>query len=320
MSGKIQSFRKRVFDIIQIGPTQDRVSRLFDFFIAIVIVLNIAVLILETFQELEAYTKVLRTIETVTIVIFIIEYILRIWTADFLYPGMKRGKAVLRFIFSFYGIVDLLTILPFFYLAGFSALRILRVARIFHLFRVNSYSDSFNVITSVLVDKYKQILSSLLIIAMLMLFSSLCMYNVEHAAQPEAFSNVLSALWWSLSCIFTVGYGDIYPITILGRGMAVIITILGVCAVAIPTGIISAGFVEHYRKAEQEIKLGEYKKNTQTTLVDEESGYADMSVREIEKRGGIGVLSVIRDGNVLVPADELIIKYNDIMVWISEQQ
>ena len=135
---------------------------------------------------------VLKVIEAVTVGIFIVEYILRLWTADFLYPQYGRVKAALRFLISFDGVVDLLTILPFFFLSGFVGFRILRVVRIFRLFRVNASYDSFNVIAHVIWKKKNQIFSSVFIILMLMLVSSLCMYSAEHEAQPQVFKNAFS--------------------------------------------------------------------------------------------------------------------------------
>ena len=153
--------------------------------------------------------------EAVTVFIFCIEYDLRIWTANYLYPGMSKSRATIRFLVSFDGIVDLLTIIPAFFLSGFVIFRMLRVARIFHLFRLNAKYDSFNVITTVLYEKRNQIISSVFIVLILMLASSLCMYSVEHDAQPEVFRNAFSGIWWSMSTLLTVGYGDIYPITTL---------------------------------------------------------------------------------------------------------
>lgn len=235
-----------MFDVIQVGQRGDTPSKIFDICLVSIIILNILVLVLETFSIPPTLMKVLRIIEYVTIGLFAVEYLLRIWTAEFLYPNVSKGKAVLRFLFSYDGIVDLLTIVPAFFLSGFSAFRMLRVVRIFHLFRINATYDSFNVITDVLKVKKNQIFSSLFIVLILMLASSLCMYSVENAAQPDVFDNAFSGMWWSISTILTVGYGDIYPITVLGRILAIIIAILGVGVVAIPTGIISAGFVEHY--------------------------------------------------------------------------
>ena len=207
--------KEKIFNIIQIGDKSNQISRLFDIFITITIFANISVTFMETFVELSFLTPVIKTIEGITLVIFCIEYILRIWTANYLYPEMTTCRARLRFLFSFDGIVDLLTIVPVAFLSGFVIFRMLRVARIFHLFRLNAKYDSFNVITTVLYEKKNQIISSLFIVLILMLASSLCMYSVEHEAQPTVFRNAFSGIWWSMSTLLTIGYGDIYPITTL---------------------------------------------------------------------------------------------------------
>lgn len=207
--------KKKVFNIIQIGDKSNRLSQLFDIFIAIVICANILVTFLQTFDELAILFPAFHVIEVITILIFCVEYALRIWTADYLYPDKSEFRSRLRFLISFDGIIDLLTILPFFFLSGMVIFRMLRVARIFHLFRLNARYDSFNVITTVLYEKRNQIISSVFIVLILMLASSLCMYSVEHDAQPEVFRNAFSGIWWSMSTLLTIGYGDIYPITTL---------------------------------------------------------------------------------------------------------
>lgn len=261
MTHNPDSLKKRIFKIIQIGNRTDTPSLCFDFFIIIVILANISVTFLQTFEEAAGYAEMINVVELVTMVIFLVEYILRIWTADCLYPEKTYPKAIISFALSFYGIVDLLTILPyfcpFFIPSGAVAFRMLRVARILHLFRINSRYDAFNVITEVIKDKRNALVSSIFLVTVLTLASSLCMYGLEHEAQPENFSNAFSGIWWSVSTLLTVGYGDIYPVTIGGRIMAIIIAFLGVGMVAIPTGIISAGFVEYYTK----IKVGDYSRH-----------------------------------------------------------
>lgn len=243
--------KKRVFDIIQIGTRVDIPSRAFDFFIVCVILTSISVTFLRTFESLQRYSAVLNGIELGTIIIFIIEYLLRLWTSDLLYPEGGRLRAVRRFIFSFYGIVDLLTIVSYFgplYSNGVVALRMIRVIRIMRLFRVNQSFDAFSIVAEVVAEKKKQLLSSISMIAMIMLAASLCMYGFEHDVQPDVFENAFSGIWWAMSTVLTVGYGDIYPITVGGKLVAIIIALLGVCVVAIPTGVISAGFVEYYAR------------------------------------------------------------------------
>lgn len=243
--------KKRVFDIIQIGTRVDIPSRAFDYLIVCVILTSISVTFLQTFDAMQCYVHVLNGIELGTILIFIIEYLLRLWTSDLLYPECGRLGAVRRFLFSFYGIVDLLTIVSYFaplYSNGIVALRMIRVIRIMRLFRVNQSFDAFSIVAEVVVQKRKQLLSSISMIAMIMLAASLCMYGFEHDVQPDVFENAFSGIWWAMSTVLTVGYGDIYPVTVGGKLVAIVIALLGVCVVAIPTGVISAGFVEYYAR------------------------------------------------------------------------
>ena len=291
--------KKRIFNIIQIGNKDDIPSRIFDWFIVVVILLNITAMFLETFDGLKAYQTCFDAIEIITVIVFCIEYALRIWTADLLYPELSRGRAILRFLRSYDGVVDLLTIIPFFFLSGFIVFRMLRVVRIFHLFRINAQYDSFNVITSVLYEKRNQIASSIFIILTLMVASSLFMYNVEHQAQPDVFKNAFSGIWWSMSTLSTVGYGDMYPITPIGRGLAIVITFLGMGVVAIPTGIISAGFVEQYQKLQNSGLEAELS----TVKIDLDSAWIGKSVREIEAEYHVDIVMVRRDGATMVPRD-----------------
>ena len=303
--------KRRIFEIIQIGNTSDLPSRAFDIFLVAVILLNILVLCLETFEELSSFMPVFDLVERFTLVVFCVENALRIWTADFLFPGLSRPRAVGRFLHSFDGVVDLLTILPFFWMSGFVVFRMLRVVRIFHLFRINANYDSFNVIVSVLYEKKNQLASSLFIILILMLASSLCMYSAEHEAQPEAFRNAFSGMWWSMSTLLTVGYGDIYPITPVGQVMAIVIAFLGVGVVAIPTGIISAGFVEQYGRAQNSASALEI--SIQNVIVDIDSQWLGLSAQEVEENYGIIIVMVRRGGILLQPNEDYRVAMKDVL-------
>lgn len=311
--------KEKIFNIIQIGDKSNRISRMFDIFITVTIVANILVTFLQTFDELAFLTTVFKGVEYVTIFIFCVEYILRIWTAEYLYPDKSRGRSRLRFLVSFDGIVDLLTIVPVFFLSGFVIFRMLRVARIFHLFRLNAKYDSFNVITTVLYEKRNQIISSVFIVLILMLASSLCMYSVEHDAQPTVFRNAFSGIWWSMSTLLTVGYGDIYPITPLGRVMAICIAYLGVGVVAIPTGIISAGFVEQYqRKSNISGLKNEDIKEIAEVFVDKK--YAGKTVQDMEEANQLTVFLILREDFSILPQKDTILRMNDIIVIRDENE
>lgn len=311
--------KEKIFNIIQIGDKSNPISRMFDIFITVTIVANILVTFLQTFDELAFLTTVFKSVEYITIFVFCVEYILRIWTAEYLYPDKSKGRSKLRFLVSFDGIVDFFTIVPVFFLSGFVIFRMLRVARIFHLFRLNAKYDSFNVITTVLYEKRNQIISSVFIVLILMLASSLCMYSVEHDAQPAVFRNAFSGIWWSMSTLLTVGYGDIYPITTLGRVMAIGIAYLGVGVVAIPTGIISAGFVEQYqRKSNLSSLKNEDIKEIAEVFVDKR--YAGMTVEDIEEANQLTVFLILREDLSILPQKDTILRMNDIIVIRDENK
>ena len=316
----MEKIRKRVFSIIQIGNKTDALSRGFDYFISVIILLSVSVTFMLTFEQLEYLKDALGYIEFGTIIIFVIEYILRLWTAKYLYYEEKPFCSALRFVVSFYGLVDLLTICsyfaPFLFSNGIVALRMLRVVRIMRLFKLNASYDAFNVITDVLKEKFNQIVSCVFMIFILILMSSLCMYSLEHDAQPENFSNAFSGIWWSVSTMLTVGYGDIYPITIGGKIMAIIISFLGVGIVAIPTGIISAGFVEYYTK----IKTGAFSDTDADFLVMEinsEHSFCNKKVMDIVLPEGLYIAALIRDEDVFIPNENIIIIPGDILMIAS---
>ena len=197
--------------------------------------------------------------------------------------------------------------------------RMLRVVRIFHLFRINSQYDSFNLIKEVLIEKRKQLFSSLFLIIILVLASSLAMYGAEHDAQPEAFENAFSGIWWSVSTLLTVGYGDIYPVTVAGRIIAIFIAFLGVCAVAVPTGIISAGFVEKFSKSEHSDRKFHDIREVGEILCDSKCGLIGLKTDDIYNSYGIRVYMIIRGELTVVPNDLVTINENDILIVNSEK-
>ncbi len=315
--------RKRIFHMIQIGDKRDLISKFFDYFIVFVILLNLGVVIYDTFDSSVRYKNILDIIELITLIIFVIEYALRVWTADLLYPEETSGQARLHFVISFYGLIDLFTFLPYFmpfmFPSGVVAFRMLRVIRIFRLFKINKQYDAFNVITDVLNEKKNQIFSSVCLIFVMMIAASLCMYSLEHEAQPDVFSNAFSGLWWSVSTILTVGYGDIYPITGAGKIMAIILAFLGVGLVAIPTGIISAGFVEQYTKIKN---LAEYQEEINVSFitldVDKRSNWCNQIIRNLNMPKGLLLIAIRRRNDVVIPNGNTEIISGDKLILCAE--
>lgn len=315
--------KKRIFDIMQIGFDEDWSSRIFDVIIMLMILLNLFIAVFSTFDCSLPYKDTLAVVEFITVLVFAVEYALRIWTAEYLYPKMRKRKAVWHYMTSFNGIIDMLAVVPYFlpimFPAGVVAFRMFRVVRIFRLFRVNAYSDALNVIGEVIRGKKSQILSSVFIILVLMTASSLFMYSLEHEAQPDVFQNAFSGFWWSVSTLLTVGYGDIYPVTTIGRIFGIVITFLGVGMVAIPTGILSAGFVEQYTRLKS---LRDYSLETDIRFirleVTEGHPWLEQKVKDIVIPPGMLLAVIQRNGHVVVPKGDTMIRLGDQIVIGAE--
>lgn len=256
---KYAAIKKRVFELISKAEDGDTVGKIVDWTIMALIALSILSIILESFSDINAkWNSAFRVFEVITVAVFTVEYILRIWTADLLYPESMHPR--LKYIFSFMAVIDLLAILPF-YLPFVSAdLRFLRMMRLFRLFRLlqvfklGRYFEALQVIVKVIQLSGPQLVMSVAICFFVMLFSAIVMYTVENPVQPEQFPNVIASIWWALCTLTTVGYGDVYPITAVGKIFASVISLVGIGIIAIPTGIIAAGFnqvIEKRKKADE---------------------------------------------------------------------
>ena len=303
---KCSHWRRRMADIVEMGSRQDPVSRGYDIVSCLVLLLNVTGTILYTFEKVKAqFGSALLLLETLTVAFFAVDYVLRVWTAPVTSSGVPAAKAIRKYVFSLTGLVDLLSFLPhylpIFFPAGAAVFRIFRVVRIFRLFQINAYYSALNVITEVLNSRKQA--------------SSLCMYSLENAAQPEVFSNAFSGIWWAASTLLTVGYGDIYPITIAGKIVSIFITFLGVGMVAIPTGIISAGFVDHYSRIK---RLSEYAFEEDILFIEvqlhKRDKWVGLAIKDMELPQGVLVGMVRRGREHLVPRGDLVLKDNDILI------
>ena len=310
-TNKYAKLRRRMFDVIEVGYNEDFIGRGYDIINLGMIVVNLIVSIMLTFEKaVEQYGDLLRSTEAVTVAFFAVDLVLRIWTAAYLYPDKKEPVAVLKYLFSFNGIVDVFSCLPyylpFFFPAGMAAFRIFRVMRIFRIFRLNAYFDSLNVIGAVIKKKSRLLISSVFIILMLMVAASLCMYSLENAVQPDIFDNALSGLWWACAALLTVGYGDLYPITVAGKILGMLITMLGVGLVAIPTGIISAGFVEQYAELKKIAERGaENDLRFISVTLGKEDPWIGKKIEELVLSQGIIIAAVRRRKEILIPRGEV---------------
>lgn len=324
MSKKWEKRRKRLHEILEVGSDFDTVSRVYDFAAAFAIIINLTVSIMYTFDNLrDDYGTWLLLIEKITVAFFALDYVLRLWTAKYLYKQVTEPRAIFKYVFSFTGIIDLLSFLPYylpiFFPGGAVAFRMIRIVRIFRLFKINAYYDSLNVITEVIKEKRQQLISSVFIIVILMIASSLCMYGLEHEAQPEVFDNAFSGIWWSTSTLLTVGYGDIYPITTLGKIFGILISFLGVGMVAIPTGIISAGFVSQYTNIKRKAEIGEEANMDFMKIhIKDTDKWVGMRIADLKLPEGIIVAAIKREDDMLIPRGDVVIEAGDNIVFGAE--
>lgn len=268
------NIKQKAYDLVRTDKTT-LISSIFDGTIITLIIINVVLVILDTFSLPVWLSNLSSGIETFSIIIFSVEYALRVWTSDYLYPDKHPFVARVKYIFSFMAIIDLISILPF-YLpfvikVDLRVFRILRMIRLLRLFKMNRYTNALHTIGSVFKKKRSQLLSSLFVVFLLMIIASVLMYSVENPAQPDKFQNAFSGLWWAIATFTTVGYGDLYPITAAGKIISAIIALLGIGLVAVPTGIISAGFIEQM-DGEKENKM-----------VDDEKKYCPYCGHEIDK-------------------------------------
>ena len=317
--------RAKVFNMVSTGVVDQPINKLYDILSIVALILNLFAAFAITFDYMEEHYKgLLLAIEAVTTFFFAVDYVLRLFTAKELYPKLSEKDSVIKYIFSFAGLVDLLSFLPYylpvFFPAGTTVFRLFRVARILRLFRINSYYDQLNVITEVLSSKKQQLTASVFIILILMMASSLCMYSVEHDAQPEVFQNAFSGIWWSVSTLLTVGYGDIYPITIAGKMLGILISFLGVGMVAIPTGIISAGFVEQYQKLKA---VGQFAEEENIHFIriklGEEDSWNGKRISEIGFPKDMIVVSIQRENDTIIPRGDVVLREGDVVALCAEK-
>lgn len=259
--------RQRIFEIIQPAEKNDKTSKIFDNVILSLIIINIVSVVLESYDQISfEYKHILEKVELISIIIFSIEFLLRIFTSDLLFHEKNKIKSIWYFAKTPMAIIDLFAILPF-YLPmllpiDLRILRILRLVRVLRIFKLNRYTKSLSLIHKVLKNKKEELQISLFVVFILLLLSSSMIYFTENQVQPEKFPNIIQSLWWSIVTLTTVGYGDVVPITSIGKILGGFISLLGIGLVALPTGILSSGFIEEIDNAKKDIPRIKRRKKT----------------------------------------------------------
>lgn len=241
--------RKKVHILLHPELGETKWDKTINAFIIFLIISNVLVVILETVPSLhDKYETFFYYFDLISVIIFTIEYILRVWSCDHdpRYSHTFFGRV--KYMFSVEGLIDLLAILPFYVhvVVGLDLrmLRILRLLRFLRLFRLTAYMKSAKMIRNVFVKRASDLKLSVVLILILIIIASSVMYFAEHTAQPAVFSSIPATLWYAIVTLTTVGYGDMIPVTIIGKVMTGVIMLSGVAIFALPAGIITAGFLE----------------------------------------------------------------------------
>lgn len=260
----MKNLRVRTAEILEVQRNNDTTSKLVDLFLIILISLNVVAIILESVPRWEAlYSEQFYLFEKLSIIIFTVEYLLRIWSSVELDVHSHPNPLIsrLKYMTSLSAIIDLLAILPF-YLAFVMPidLRFLRVIRLLRIFKLTRYSGAISILLSVLREESHSLAAAFFVLFVVLILASSGIYLIEHKVQPEAFGSIPDAMWWAMATLTTVGYGDVTPITPWGKFFGSLITLVGMGMVALPAGILASGFSDqlHRRRTEYAERLSTF--------------------------------------------------------------
>lgn len=250
------SARRTVYRILETAQDDDLGSKIVDIVLIAFILASVLAVVMESIPAFETrYATQFWLFEVVTVAVFSVEYLLRVWSAVEETEGhLKRPfMARLRYVFSFYALIDLLAILPFFLLtmgllSGFD-MRFLRAIRLLRVLKLTRYSSALNMLFATFKENSQQLGAAFLILMTIMLLAASGMYYFERQSQPEDFGSIPAAMWWAFATLTTVGYGDVTPITVGGKIFGALIAVVGIGMVALPTSILASGYTRQLRSS-----------------------------------------------------------------------
>ncbi len=249
------SWRRRTWQIVELAAAGDTPSRVFDVAILVLIFLNVVAVIVGSVAAAQArFGLFLEVFEVVSVIVFTVEYAARLWscTVDPRFAHGVTGR--IRYAFRPMMIIDLLAIVPFYlplWAIDLRSLRVLRLLRVIRVAKIGRYYSSLELIRQVFRSKKEELVLTSCLMGLLLVVSSSVLYYCENETQPDVFSSIPATMWWAVATLTTVGYGDMYPVTVAGRLCAGVIAILGIGMFALPTGILGAGFVEAIQKSKE---------------------------------------------------------------------
>ena len=257
--------RNRIYQILEFTDPEDRTSRFVSFGIVGLIIVNVLAIVLESIPSLyEAYEKTFFRLEIVSCIIFILEYVLRVWASvedpetieDESGTQITNGRRRINFMLKPLAIIDFLAFVPIFLQLLFPGvdLRFLRALRLLRVFKLTRYFQSFEMILEVLHDEWRSLAGTVFIMLVILVIAACGLYYIERDIQPDKFGSIPEAMWWAMAALTTVGYGDSYPITPIGKIIGSIVTLLGIGMVALPSGILASSFSERMRQRRESMQ------------------------------------------------------------------
>lgn len=257
---RLDRLKYRVYTLLEHTPNHDQAAQSVHSLILIIICLNVLAVILESEKSLRrGFRGHLVQFDRISLILFTVEFLLRLWscTAD---PRRKHpvfGR--LRFITSPFGIIDLLAIAPFYLpmIFGFDlrVIRLIRLFRTFRIFKIGRYSEAMQTLARVIRSRKEELYVSLCLVALLLVISSSVVYCAEREAQPQVFSSIPKTMWWSIATLTTIGYGDMYPVTPMGRTAGAVTALFGIALFALPTAILGSGFLEELQRKREKMSV-----------------------------------------------------------------
>jgi len=250
----LTQFQTRLQEVFYRDRANDRLRIAIDSFIMILVAVNIIAIIAESIAPIhQAYASYFHQLEVFSVIVFTLEYMLRIWAS----PSGEKSA----YIFSFHGIVDFVATVPFYLQVLFPGLdlRFLRVLRMLRILKFSHYNTALEDLSHAIYHERDTFISAMYIFFIGLLMTSAAMYFVEHNVQPDKFGSIPDAMWWSIITLTTVGYGDVSPVTAIGKIIGAITALMGVCSVALLTGIIANAFAKlvDRRKSEFEAAVAD---------------------------------------------------------------
>ena len=268
---EIRLIRLRIHKLLEAGKGTDLSSKFVDYTLIALVLLSILSVILGSVPEIhDNYTNELRAFEVFTIIVFSLEYLLRIWTAPLKYSQNRFPKV--KYALSFYGLIDLIAIIPF-YISYFGFgldLRVLRVVRMMRILKISHYNSALQDLFNAIYDERKTFISAIYIFLVALLISSSLIYYAENSSQPDDFRSIPDALWWSIITLTTVGYGDVSPVSLIGKIIGAITAIMGVCTVALLTGIVANAFSAQLSRKKSIFRVEVFNALRDGVITDEE--------------------------------------------------